>query len=62
MAKQAEQTFTQSEEALDSILEQFKSGNAAIEYKRQKEAGGLGELQKYFGVRVAHKGFVTCIQ
>jgi len=45
-----------------TITEQFKSGSAAIEYKRQKEATGLVQLQKYFGVRVAHKGFVTCIQ
>ena len=45
-----------------TITERFKTLDGAISSRRENEKGGLTNLQKHFGVRVAHKGFVTCIQ
>lgn len=45
-----------------TITERFKTLDGAITSRRENEKGGLVNLQKHFGVRVAHKGFVTCIQ
>lgn len=45
-----------------TITERFKTLDGAICLRRENEKGGLTNLQKHFGVRVAHKGFVTCIQ
>lgn len=45
-----------------NVGESYRTLDEAIQSKRTNEQGGLAQLQRHFGVRVAHKGLVTCIQ